>query len=262
MATYRNVQVSFWTDSKVTDDFTPEDRYFYLYLMTNPHTNLAGCYELSLKIASNETGYTREVVENLIDRFENVHNLIRYNVGTKEVLIINWSKFNWTSSEKTIKGIEKSINEVKDLEFQGFLKSVLNGEKDISIPHTYGMEETFTFTFTDTDKKGKGGVGEKPKPSKLKEEFEILWSLYPKKQGKDKAYGYYERARKGGTTYEEVEQGICAYGDYIKANEIDMQYVKMGATFFSQKAWSDDWSIRNKSNNANPFMEMLENGDF
>lgn len=74
MATYRNVQMSFWTDSKVTDDFTPEDRYFYLYLMTNPHTNLAGCYELSLKVASNETGYTKEVVENLIDRFITVHN--------------------------------------------------------------------------------------------------------------------------------------------------------------------------------------------
>ena len=79
----------------------------------------------------------------------------------------------------------------------------------------------------------------------IKDEFNALWNLYPKKQGKDKALGYYERARKSGTTYEEVEQGIFAYRDYIKTNNVDMKYVKMGSTFFSQKAWNDDWSIRN-----------------
>ena len=62
MAQYRLVQLSFWTDSKVIDDFTPEDRYFYLYLMTSPHTNLSGCYEISLKQMSDETGYSKETV--------------------------------------------------------------------------------------------------------------------------------------------------------------------------------------------------------
>lgn len=84
------------------------------------------------------------------------------------------------------------------------------------------------------------------KPSELRKEFENLWSMYPKKQGKDKAYRYYERARKSGTTYEEVEQGILAYKESIRANGTDMQYVKMGSTFFSQKSWADDWSIRNR----------------
>ena len=50
MAIYRNVSMSFWTDSKVADDFTAEDRYFYLYLFTNPHTNLCGCYEIHTPI--------------------------------------------------------------------------------------------------------------------------------------------------------------------------------------------------------------------
>ena len=91
-------------------------------------------------------------------------------------------------------------------------------------------------------------------------EFEILWELYPKKQGKDKAYTYYEKARKSGTTYEEVEQGIYAYRNFIMANETDMQYVKMGSTFFSQKAWNDDWGVQIKS--KNPFTEMLLKGDY
>lgn len=102
-----------------------------------------------------------------------------------------------------------------------------------------------------------------PKSKELHEEFERLWHLYPKKQGKDKAYKYYEKARKSDTTYEEVEDGIMAYQKYINANKIEMQYVKMGSTFFSQKAWSDDWTIINRTaSNANPFLEMLENGDY
>lgn len=94
-------------------------------------------------------------------------------------------------------------------------------------------------------------------------EFEKLWAMYPRKQGgKDKALGHYERARRNGTTYEEVEMGIRAYISYIEANEVDMQFVKMGTTFFSQKAWQDDWSMRKRPTSENPFTEMLRNGDY
>ena len=90
------------------------------------------------------------------------------------------------------------------------------------------------------------------------DEFEILWTLYPKKQGKAKAREYYIKARKGGTTYEEVERGIIAYIDLINAEGRDMQYVKHASTFFSQKCWLDDFTIRErpKSNTGNPFMDM------
>ena len=95
MAIYRNVMMSFWTDRKVADEFTPEDRYFYLYLFTNPHTNLCGCYEISFKQTIAETGYSRDSIENLLKRFETVHNVIRYSAATGELLILNWYKYNW-----------------------------------------------------------------------------------------------------------------------------------------------------------------------
>lgn len=98
--------------------------------------------------------------------------------------------------------------------------------------------------------------------SALKDEFEMLWKLYPKKQGKDKAYGYYVKARKDGTTYEEVESGINAYVDYIMAERTDPKYIKMGSTFFSQKAWLDDWTPRRSVGSGNPFLDMLATGDY
>ena len=244
MAIYRNIRLSFWTDSKVVDDFTPEDRYFYLYLMTNPHTNLAGCYELSLKQASDETGYTRDVISNLLERFEAVHDVIRYSKDTKEVLLLHWSKFNWTRSKDFQKPLLKEIELVKNLEFRRFLQDMVDGVGTVSTPSRDGVgtTDTVTDTVSDTDT---------VKTKQLKQEFENLWSIYPKKQGKDKACSYYVKARKNGTTYEDVYTGIEAYKHFIQANETDMQYVKMGSTFFSQKAWQDEYPIKEKHGHSN-----------
>lgn len=146
MAIYRAVQMTFWTDAKVIDDFTPEDRYFYLYLMTNPHTNLAGCYELSMSTMATETGYTKEVIEKLIARMENTHDVIRYSTLSKEVLILNWSKYNWTSSPKFRTPLEKEIELIKNTEFKRFLKDLFSGIDTVSIPYPYGSDTSVTVT--------------------------------------------------------------------------------------------------------------------
>ena len=98
MAIYRSVNMSFWTDTKVVDTFTPEDKYFMLYCLTNSHTNILGCYEISVKQMANETGYSQDSVNNLLERFSKVHKIIEYDFKTKEILIRNWYKYNWSKS--------------------------------------------------------------------------------------------------------------------------------------------------------------------
>ena len=151
MALYRNVQMTFWTDSKVVDDFTPEDRYFYLYLITNPHTNLAGCYEVSTRQMANETGYSKETTERLIARFISVHGVIKYSSDTKEVLLLNWHRYSWTKSDRFRVALIKDINTVKDSAFKEYLMQLYDGADTVSIPYSYGMDTTVTVTVTDTD---------------------------------------------------------------------------------------------------------------
>ena len=142
MALYRNIHLSFWQDTKVTDDFTPEDRYFYLYLLTNPHTNLCGCYEISVKQMANEMGYDVKKVNKLIDRFSSFHNLIRYSQTVRELLIFHWSKYNWTSSEKFRKPLLQEIQNVKTDSFREYLSKLFNGENvKYGIDTVYGKEE-------------------------------------------------------------------------------------------------------------------------
>lgn len=146
MAIYRTIQLSFWTDAKVVDDFTPEDRYFYLYLMTNPHTTLCGCYEVSIRQIADETGYSKDVVERLIDRMEKVHDVVRYDKTTKEILILNWHKYNWTKSPKLRPAIESSIDKVKNTDFINYLHNLLDGIDTVSIPYEYGSDTSVTVT--------------------------------------------------------------------------------------------------------------------
>lgn len=130
MAIYRNIRLSFWSDPKVRDDFTPEDKYFYLYLLTNPNTSLCGCYEVSIKSMTEDTGYNKDTIFRLLDRFERVHKVIKFNESTKEILIINWHKYNWNDSSKTIQGVIKSSSEIKYKPFKDYISSMIEGGED------------------------------------------------------------------------------------------------------------------------------------
>lgn len=121
MAKYRSVQTKFWSDTKIVDDFTPEDKYFYLYLLTNEKSNQLGCYEISIKKMCVDTGYNEETIKKMLDRFENVLEVINFDSKTKEIFIKNWHKYNWLDSDTTRKCIEKEFNLVKSNKLRDFI---------------------------------------------------------------------------------------------------------------------------------------------
>lgn len=153
MAIYRNVQLSFWTDNKVEDEFTPEDKYFYLYLLTNPQTNICGCYEVSYSQMSYQTGYNKDTINRLLERFEKVHNVIRYSKETKEILILHWHKYNWSKSEKVLTGVMNVAKHIKNDEFKEYVFDIVESIKNDTpiIGYTYPMETSVSDSDTDSD---------------------------------------------------------------------------------------------------------------
>ena len=77
-------------------------------------------------------------------------------------------------------------------------------------------------------------------------EFDILWKMYPRKQGKPKALKAYIKARKNGTTFAEVEQGIANYCRQIEVKETATEYIKQGATWFNGECWLDEYDFTPK----------------
>ena len=96
-------------------------------------------------------------------------------------------------------------------------------------------------------------------------EFNKLWEYYPNKKGKDQAKSKYISARKNGTTYEEVANGLKNYLNYIKIEKIENKYIKHGSTWFNQKCWLDDYKITQnnfvkKSDEQMEFLKGVHNG--
>lgn len=150
MAIYRNVSLSFWEDNKIVDDFTYKDKYFLLYLLTNPHTNLIGCYEISVKQMSNELGLDKSEVEELLTRMEQVHQVIFYAGETKEVLIKNWHKYNWTKSEKLLKKVESLTKYIKSKKLRNYMEEILK-KYMVSIGYPYTMDTSVSVSVSVSD---------------------------------------------------------------------------------------------------------------
>lgn len=140
MSVYRQVHVSFWQDAFVLD-LTPEEKYFYVYLMTNSKTSQIGIYELPKRVIEMETGYNRETVEKLLKRFMD-YQKIEYNESTREIFLLNWPKHNWNNSPKIVTRIEKDLRNVKHLPFVTAYLAIVDSIKsdDVSIQYRYPMD--------------------------------------------------------------------------------------------------------------------------
>lgn len=129
----RPVSTSFWEDDKVIDTFTPEDKYFMLYLLTNPHTTQIGIYPLNLKVAAFETGYSIDSVSHLLERFENVHKIIKRSDKTTEIAIKNFLCHSIVKGGKPVLDcLNKEIKTIKDTSLLWFVVNNLSGRTDLT----------------------------------------------------------------------------------------------------------------------------------
>lgn len=174
MATYRQIHVSFWQDAFVLQ-LTPEEKYFYLYLMTNSKTTQCGIYELPKKVICLETGYNEETVDKLLKRFID-YGKILYSENTNEIMIINWMKYNFINSDKVKLCIEKELKNVKN-------KAFIETFNTVSIRYGYGID-SLSMVYGEEKEKEK----EKEKNNKYAEQVQRVFAFY-----KDTFNGYFKR---------------------------------------------------------------------
>lgn len=164
--------------------------------------------------------------------------LIPFDIGI--VVIKHWKIHNYIRNDRykpTIYQEEMKLLEETD-----------NKEYKLGIPNGYQRETQVSIGKYSIGKYSIDKNNNAQRNRDLKEEFEKLWAIYPKKQGKSKALEYYIAARtaKEPTTFEEVEKGINAYNFNIKENKIDPQFIKHGSTWFKQQCWKDDYTVYKK----------------
>lgn len=132
MGVKRIVDVSFWTDNKV-DNFSPEDKYFMLYLLTNPFTTQLGIYEISIKQASFQMGYSEDAFNVLLDRFENKYGVLIYSKATGEIAIKNFLRHSIMKGGKPVEDcIKKEMSKVKNRRLIGEVFNYIKDKDDLN----------------------------------------------------------------------------------------------------------------------------------
>ena len=132
MGIKRIVDVSFWTDGKV-DEFSPEDKYFMLYLLTNPFTTQLGIYEISIKQVAFQLGYSVDTVNVLLDRFESKYDMIIYSKKTQEVAIKNFLRHSIIKGGKPVEDcIKKEMSKVKNKDLIAEVFGFISDKDDLN----------------------------------------------------------------------------------------------------------------------------------
>lgn len=134
MGIKRIVSTDFWTDEKVVDMFSPEDKLFFLYLITNPHTTQLGIYPIAKRVMAFELGYSMEAVDVLLDRFENQYKLIKYSVRTYEIAVRNYLLHSIAKGGKPVEDLlVKEIQKVKDKSLLMYVYSALSKRDGLNL---------------------------------------------------------------------------------------------------------------------------------
>jgi len=69
MARQRYINTDFWRDDYI-ENLDPLERYLFIYCLTNPQTNIAGVYKVSIKRMAFETGLDRDMLVKMLARFQ------------------------------------------------------------------------------------------------------------------------------------------------------------------------------------------------
>lgn len=255
MAVRRVVDTDFWNDSKVSDLFSAEDKYFMLYLLTNPHTTQLGIYELSISKAANELGYSKDVVKVLLERFQNKYELIKYNEITNEVAIKNFLRHSIVKGGKPVMDcLLKEEKKIKDKELLTYIFNNLNNYNDTLnttvkefITYISNIYNINIYNDNDNERIVPRIVPRIVDESsnvleELENNFKIIYDSYPKKVGKSKGYEYYLGWLKGRKisgrtirlTNKQIWQAIANYKREIDKNETELQFVKQFDTFMNK----------------------------
>jgi hypothetical protein len=210
MAIFRKVHVSFWRDEFI-EGLTPEQKYFYLYLLTNDRTTQCGIYEITIRQMCFDTGYNDETIKKLLEYFISKGRLM-YSESTKEIALKNWSKYNDSNSPKVRACIDKELIKVKNRVLIEYLYSIDT--------HTQEEEEQ---------------EEEKEEEQYINIDFEFFWIEYDKKVG-DKQ----KLIKKWNNLTDAEREKIMQYLPSYKQSVPDKQFRKNPETFFNNKSWNDE----------------------
>jgi len=246
MAIKRVVSTEFWVDDKVIDSFTPEDKLFFLYLLTNPHTTQLGIYHINKKNMAFELGYSIDAINVLLDRFENKYKIIKYSSETNEIAIKNYLKHSIISGGKPVEDcINKEIKQVKDRKLLNYVFN--NLKNNININETIlKIIENNNNILNDNDNDNEESCHDSYDDSL----FALFWKEYPKKRDKEKTYKWFKTHKPNKELVNIMLNQITRLKQTKDWQKDNGQFIPYPTTWLNGRRWEDEFETEQESEDA------------
>lgn len=258
MEVFTRIERGYWQDEFILE-LTPEQKFFYLYLMSNSKVNTLGAYVFPLTMSTVELGYNKETVLKLLDYFAQAGKII-WDETTKEVFLLNWPKRNWNKKTATMRALKKDFSALKSPVLRETVALLFNdfySEKEQEQSGTIGNNEEQKGTngnnedILDGRKENREKRIENREKEKEKEDagtvfdaaaaFEVFYKSYPNKKNKPKARERWQKMKVTPELYREIMAGLERAKNSQEWTKDDSRYIPYPATWLNAEGWANDY---------------------
>lgn len=217
----RYVSTSFWDDNWVQSlNFT--EKGLYLYLLTNPLTNIAGVYKLANRRIVFDTGLPEEKVEAIMQKFEQEGKAYRHG---EYVVLPSWPHHQKCANANIQRGIYRILKTLEP-DLISFLSDV---------GYRYPLEEFMKGKEVSTS--AEIPAAETAVNSEMTEEMKLFLSLWQSTKDKDgncifqitaaieKPRDWMRYWRESAPTAEQIEKAFKNFADGINSGAIQHRFI-------------------------------------
>lgn len=263
MEVFTRVERGYWQDEFILE-LTPEQKFFYLYLMSNSKVNTLGAYVFPMTMSTLELGYNRDTVKKLLDHFVEAGKIM-YDETTNEVFLLNWPKRNWNKRTATLRALKKDVDALKSPvlreKISAMLSAFCGGEDAIDDTEeqkgTNGNNEEQKGTNRNNEDMFAGIIDkrEKKKENREKEKekedagtvfdaataFENFYQAYPNKKNVKTARTRWEKMKVTPELFAAIMEGLERAKNSHEWGKDGGAYIPHPATWLNGEGWKNEY---------------------
>lgn len=260
---FTRVERGYWQDEFILE-LTPEQKFFYLYLMSNSKVNTLGAYVFPMTMSTLELGYNRDTVKKLLDHFVEAGKIM-YDETTNEVFLLNWPKRNWNKRTATLRALKKDVDALKSPVLREKISAMLsafcggegaiddteeqkgtNGNNEEQKGTNRNNEDMFAGIIDKREKKKENREKEKEKEDAgtvfdAATAFEIFYQAYPNKKNVKTARTRWEKMKVTPELYREIMEGLERAKNSQEWAKDDSAYIPHPATWLNGEGWKNEY---------------------
>lgn len=260
MEVFTRIERGYWQDDFILE-LTPEQKFFYLYLMSNSKVNTLGAYVFPMTMSILELGYNRDTVKKLLDHFVEAGKIM-YDETTNEVFLLNWPKRNWNKKTATLRALKKDFSALKSPVLREKISAMLSAFSSDSTEES--TEEQKGTNGNSEEQEGTNGNNgdilagrienrEKRIENREKEKedagtvfdaaaaFEIFYKAYPNKKNVKTARTRWEKMKVTPELFAAIMEGLERAKNSQEWGKDGGAYIPHPATWLNGEGWKNEY---------------------